>query len=99
MEFYHFLYNLLSLSLKVGILHLLQAQAPGMILLPHQDSLLVAKIQENLIVGIVGGAHGVGPQMPDQSQIPGHGRKGQSASKLRMILMAAYTLNAQGASV
>jgi len=98
-QLHHLPDHLLRLGLEVRVLHLFQTQPPGMVFLPYQDALLIAQIQEDLIVGIVGGADGVGAHMPDQRQIGGHGGKGERAAKLRVILMAAQSLDMQRAAV
>ena len=85
----HFPDAVLALPLEIGIAHSFFGQASGMTLLPYQHSRLVAQVKKNLIIGIVGGAHGVCPQLPHLQKILPHGLRREGTAKLGMILMSA----------
>ena len=50
----HFPRDFLRLPLKVGVLHLFEAEPPRVVLLPDKDAQLVAEVEEAFIVGIMG---------------------------------------------
>ena len=70
-----------------------------MVLFPYKHACFIAQIQENFIIGIMRGTHGIGSHILHEQQILLHGRKRKSAAKLGMILMAAEALNPELPSV
>ena len=95
----HFPVAVLTLFVKIRIAHHLFRKAAGMIFLPDQDSLLITQIQENFIIGIMAGAHGICSQILHHIQIIIDGFIGKGTAKQRMILMAAKSLDQHGSAI
>ena len=66
MGFYHFPDAILALFFKIGIAHILFRQSPCMILFPYKETCLIAEIQKQFIVGIMGGSHRIGAHILHQ---------------------------------
>ena len=57
---YHFLIAGRALVAKTGMVHFLNVQSSRVVLLPDQKAEFIAKVEEALIIRIVGGSHGIG---------------------------------------
>lgn len=95
----HLARNSECLPLKIGVLHLLQAQTARVILLPYEDAQFVAQIEEYFVVGVVRRAHRIGAQVADEGKVVRHGSKGQRAAVLRVIFVTADALDPEGRAV
>ena len=95
----HFPRDFLRLPLKVGVLHLFEAEPPRVVLLPDEDAQLVAEVEEAFIVWIMSGAHGIGSEVLDLQQIVHHRLIREGAAEVGVILVAAQPADTQRASV
>jgi hypothetical protein len=82
-----------------GVLHLLCAQPTGVVLLPHQETQLIAQVEEPAIVGIVRGSYSVGAKITNPFQVIHHGLDRKGASVVRMILVTIHSLDMKWATV
>ena len=74
-------------------------QSARVVFLPHEDARLVAQIEKDFVVGIVGRAHRIGAQTAQQHEVIRHGGKGQRAAVVRVVLVAAHPADAQRRAV
>ncbi len=81
--------TVLTLPFKIRISHGLLGQPSGMVFLPDKDSLFVAQIQKKLLIGIMGGSHGISSQILHNQDILPDGFQRKTAAELGMILVTA----------
>ena len=91
----HLLNALLCLRFKIRIAHMLLRQAARMIFFPDKNTLLIAQIQEDLIVRIMRAADGIGAQILYDLQILLYRLRRKGAAEHRMIFVAAEALDAE----
>ncbi|MNC44719.1 hypothetical protein D3C75_936370 [compost metagenome] len=87
MLLHHFPVNLFTLPDKVRIAHLLDAESAGMVLLPDQQAVLIAKIKETFVIRIMAGSNRIGIHVLDQLQVTNHQGHRQCRPGHRVILM------------
>ena len=59
----HFPDDLFTLFFKIRAFHAVPIDSPGVVFFPHKYAKLIAHVKEELIVGIMGSADGVGAQV------------------------------------
>ena len=87
MIFYHLSDTVPALLFKVRILHILQRQPSCMILLPYQNSPLVAKIEKSLIIRVMACPDSIGPHILQQIHIMSHELQRNRTANTAIILM------------
>ena len=96
---YHFVIDGFALRNEVRITHLFDAEAACVILLPNQPTLLVAQVQEALIVWIMARPDGIHAHSFHELQIADHERKRQRRSGQGMIFMTIEPLQEDGLAI